>query len=208
MLKKFLPQEENFFKYFQEISEQFLQAAKKLQEMVNGLSNVAQMANEISLIEQQSDKVAHATFELLHKTFITPFDRQDIHELTGCLDATLDKINLTARFFAIYQLEHVPERIINLVEIVARSAEFIQGAILQLKSLANTTEILRLCDAINMADDEAQRITLAGIEELFKSESDFKQLLKIRELYQHTSEIVEQCQLIANIIRGIVLEYA
>lgn len=208
MLKKFLPREENFFKYFQEISEQFLHASKQLQSMMVSLENAQQYADAINLIEQQSDKVTHATFELLHKTFITPFDRHDIHQLTSCLDNALDHINLTARYLFIYQLSKVPAEIIVLIDIVARCAELIQGAILQLKSLGNTTEVLRLCDAINSADDEAQRIMLTGIKELFETENDIKQLLKVKEIYQHTSEIVERCQHIANIIRGIVLEYA
>lgn len=208
MLKRFLPREENFFKYFEEISAQLLQATKQFQLMLTDLNHVQTYAATISEIEQQSDTVAHITFELLHKTFITPFDRHDIHRLTGSLDDMLDHIDLSARYLAIYQLTSVPEPIHAIVNIAAHCAEFIQGALLQLKFLGNTEEILRLCQAINQADDEAQTLALNGIQQLFNEEQDIKRLLKIKKLYEGTSAMVERCQHIANIIRGIVLEYA
>lgn len=208
MLKRFLPREENFFKYFQEIAEQFFQAAKQLQGMTNELAHAKQYAETISQIEQQSDKVTHATFELLHKTFITPFDRHDIHQLTSCLDDTLDRINLTARYITAYQFTDVPVTIHSLIDTTTRCAEYIQGAILQLKSLANSTEIIRLCDAISMAEDDAQNMILTGIADLFTHETDIKRLLKLKDIYGYLGEIMMRCQHIANIIRGIVLEYA
>ncbi|CAM4386757.1 MAG: hypothetical protein LEGION0398_MBIBDBAK_01133 [Legionellaceae bacterium] len=208
MLNKFLPREENFFKYFQEIAGQLLQASQQFQLMLRDLDNTVSYATQIEHIEFESDKIANSTFQLLNKTFITPFDRNAIHQLTSCLDNTLDHVNLTARYFVIYELLEVPENISLLGGIVARCAELIQKAITQLKSLSNTTEILHLCDAINLADDEAQQITLDGIKDLFKKEENIKQLLKIKQIYQQTSDIVERCQQTANIIRGIVLEYA
>lgn len=207
MLKKFLPHDTNFFNYFREMAELFLKAAQQLQTMVNNPGHNHYHVPAIEQIEQEADKLAHSTFHLLDKTFITPFDRQDIHKLTSTMDDALDHINLTAHYLAIYELPTIPDAILSLIDIIAQCAELITKAISKLENLANTADILKICDALNHADDEAQKIKLIGIEALFREVDDFKLLLKTREIYGYTSSMVERCQNIANIIRSIVLEY-
>ena len=114
MLKRLLPRQERFFQLFQEAAEKLHLAAIEFSMMVQHLDNQQYYVNQIAQHEQEADQIAHTNFELLHKTFITPFDRHDIHELTSKLDDVIDLINRIAQRFPFYQLNEVPEEIIQL----------------------------------------------------------------------------------------------
>src|SRR5213596_2990417 len=114
MLKRFLPHEEGFFDLFQKTADILATTAIQFHSMLNDLPHQQQYVDAIAAYEDDADKLAHTTFELLHKTFITPFDRHDIHQLTSGLDDILDDINRCAQRFPIYQLISVPEDMIQL----------------------------------------------------------------------------------------------
>ncbi len=208
MLRKFLPYEQNFFKLFQEAAEELEQAASQFYAMISDLQHAGQYAQTINQIEKRADKIAHATFELLHKTFITPFDRNDINAITSKLDDIVDSINRSAQRVSLYQLTQLPQEIHQLAKLTAQCSVQIRLALGHLDKLTNTTEILQHCKAVNQAENEAHQISLSGIARLFQEESDCKQLLKVKDLYEYGKGMIDQCEDLANIIKGIVLEYA
>jgi uncharacterized protein len=208
MLKKLLPYENKFFKLFQEAAEQLEQASAQFDTMVNHLEKADEYAQHIRTLEKQGDKIARTTFELLHKTFVTPFDRDHIHALTSKLDDILDSINRAAQRISLYKLTKLPQEIPQMAHLTKVSATHLAKAISYLEKLKKTEEILQHCDAVNKAESEAHQIALSGIARLFEEESDFKQLLKVKDIYDYGKFIIDQCEDLANILKGIVLEYA
>jgi uncharacterized protein Yka (UPF0111/DUF47 family) len=208
MLKKLLPYENQFFKLFQEAAEQLEQASTQFHSMVNDLEKADQYAQHIRTLEKEGDKIARTTFELLHKTFVTPFDRDHIHALTSKLDDILDSINRAAQRISLYKLTKLPQEIHQMAKLTELSTGHLSKAISHLEKLKNTEEILQHCDAVNKAESEAHQIALAGIARLFEEEDDFKQLLKTKDIYDYGKFIIDQCEDLANILKGIVLEYA
>lgn len=208
MLKKFLPKEDGFFKLFREAVNQLVEITKLYRTLVADLPNVQQHLLEMQKVERTGDKTIKATFNLLHKTFITPFDRYDIHRLTNKLDNLVDAITRSALTIQSYEMKVLPPEISIIANLCYRSAKMIRTAIEDLESLKNTAEILKCCDAVSDAEDTGQELILTAIGRLFKEEADIKQLLKTREIYDGLKHLMESFQMLANIIRTIVLEYA
>lgn len=208
MLKRFLPRQDNFFELFQKTADILATTAIQFHAMLNDLENHSQYVKAIADYEEDGDKIAHTTFELLHKTFITPFDRYDIHQLTSKMDDILDYINRSAQRFPFYQLKKVPPELITLAHLSVQASMLLKEAIYRLHTLKKTPEILNYCASIDHIESEAHRVVLAGEEDLFLNETDFKQFCKLRETYSRTKSVINGYQDVANIIKGIVLEYS
>lgn len=208
MLKKFLPKEEGFFENFQRLTEQMVKATGAFTRMLTDLEHADQYALVISECEAEGDAIVYATLELLHKTFITPFDRYDIHHLTSGLDDILDAINRSAKRFPMYRLAAVPQEILALAKLAAHASELVKKAVGQLAVLKDDVAILNVCSQLNEVENAADHVLLAGVANLFDQEENFKQLLKIKEIYEHVNKVINACQDTANIIKGIVLEYS
>ncbi|MHB1948242.1 MAG: DUF47 domain-containing protein [Gammaproteobacteria bacterium] len=208
MLRRFLPQQEGFFELFQKSVDILATAAIEFHAMLNDLSNHQQYVYTIAAYEEDGDKVTHDTFKLLHKTFITPFDRHDIHRLTSRLDDTLDSINRCAQRFSFYQLKTVPNELIQLAKNSMQASLLLKEAIYRLNSLKKSAEILHFCEGIDGIESEAHTAVIAGEKDLFDHEDDFKRFFKLKETYSRTKEVINGYQDVANIIKGIVLEYS
>ncbi len=208
MLKKLLPKQNNFFQLFQKTSDHLVGAAEQFLLLIKHLDGAEQYAKVIADHEISADNCAKATFDLLHKTFITPFDRHDIHQLTRKLDDILDMINRTTQRIALYQIRTLPEDIQRIAVLALEATRAIRTAIKELENLKNATDIVKICRAINDASGEAEEIMLHGLGHLFNETEDFKYLLKTKEIYEYSTYIVRECHGIADIIKGIVLEYS
>jgi uncharacterized protein len=208
MLKKLLPYEQTFFKLFNESAELLEQASKEFHAMTANLSKAKEYAYNIKEIEKKGDKVARATFELLYKTFVTPFDRDHIHELTSKMDDILDSINRAAQRISLYQLQHLPTEIHQMAKLTEQATVDLKEAIQHLDKMKHTDAILKHCDAVNKAESQAHEIALSGIARLFEEESDFKLLLKTKDIYDFGKCVIDECENLANMVKGIVLEYA
>jgi len=200
MLKRFLPTQNNFFDLFQKTADILTTATIQFHALLSDLPNQKQYVDAIAAYENDGDQLAHLTFEQLHKTFITPFDRHDIHQLTSKLDDILDDINRCAQRFPFYHLMAVPEEMIKLAQL--------KEAIYRLHSLKKAEEIFNFCEGINHIESEAHQVVLAGEKDLFLNENDFKHFFKLKEIYTRTKSVINSHQDVANIIKGIVLEYS
>lgn len=208
MLKFFLPPSDEFFQFFQSSAEELVHAGEQFKYMLSDLNNRHNYARQISLHEDRADKIEEATLTKLHRTFITPFDRFDIHRLVSKLDDTVDSIERISRRIVIYKVTSVPNDIIKMGELCHQATQILLKAVGNLNSLSNSTEILTLCDSIKPLENEADQIALLGVVKLFKEESDIKQLLQTKELYEQTKSIIVGCRTVAIIIKDIVLEYS
>jgi len=208
MLKRFLPRQVTFFQYFQNTVDKLLLASTEFSNMLQSLNNQQHFVDAIAKHEEEADQIAHQTFEMLHKSFITPFDRNDIHELTSTMDDIIDLINRIAQRFPFYQLTSVPQEAIQLSLLSVKATAHLQQAIYCLHSLKNASEIFNHCNQIDYVETEAHQVVLAGEKKLFLDENDFKQFFKLKEIYSHTKLVINRCQDVGNILKGIVLEYS
>jgi uncharacterized protein Yka (UPF0111/DUF47 family) len=208
MLKRFLPRQDGFFTQFQRIADILVLTATQFHIMLLDLDNQQKSVDAIAKYEIDADVIAHDTFELLHKTFITPFDRHDIHQLTSKLDDILDLINRCAQRFPFYELKTVPTEMTDLAEHAVQCTKLLKKAIYRLNSLDKSNEILKFCEDLNEIESLAHITVLAGEKDLFLDEQDFKTFFKLKEIYSRTKSVINSCQDVANIIKGIVLEYS
>lgn len=207
MLRRLLPRQDTFFQLFEKAADKLVLASTEFSNMLQHLDNHQHYVDLIAKHEEEADKTAHTNFELLHKTFITPFDRHDIHELTSTLDDVIDLINRIAQRFPFYHLKFVPDEIIQLAQLSLEATTHLKQAIYRLHSLKNSEEIFECCNEIDNVESKAHQVVLAGEKKLFMEEEDFKQFFKLKEIYAHIKLVINRCQDVANILKGIVLEY-
>ena len=208
MLKRLLPRQDSFFQLFEQAADKLVLASTEFSNMLQNLENQQHYVDLISKHEEEADQIAHTNFELLHKTFITPFDRHDIHQLTSTLDDIIDLINRIAQRFPFYNLSSVPEEAIMLSKLSAEATSHLQQSIYCLHSLKNSTIIFHHCNEIDRVESKAHKVVLAGERKLFMDETDFKQFFKMKEIYAHCKLVINRCQDVANILKGIILEYS
>lgn len=208
MLKRLLPRQDRFFQLFQQAADKLVLASTEFSNMLEHLDNQQHYVNEIAKHEEEADQIAYTNFELLHKTFITPFDRHDIHQLTSTLDDIIDLINRIAQRFPFYNLQSVPNEMIKLSQLSAEATIHLKKSIYCLPSLKNSADIFKHCHEIDHVESKAHQVVLAGEKQLFMHEQDFKQFFKLKEIYGHTKLVINRCQDVANILKGIVLEYS
>jgi len=208
MLRRFLPSQDNFFAFFQKAADILVQAAIEFHTLLLNPENPKVHVDVIAAYEENADKIAHVTFELLHKTFITPFDRHDIHALTSKMDDVLDLINRCAQRLSFYELKQLPAELISLAEISVQCTQLLKEAISHLHALKNAPAILKSCNDIDHLEGQAHQLVLAGEKALFLKQDDFKTFFKLKEVYSWTKQVINGCQDAANTIKGIVLEYS
>ena len=208
MLKRFMLREDNFFRLFNEGMTQLVQVSELFQKMIENIGHHQEYFQALTAIEQKGDATTRAAFALLHKTFITPFDRYDIHRLVSKLDQTIDSIHLTAVYLQVHEIDVVPAEMLILANLCIRTSKMLQSAVSQLNSLEHNALILKSCDAVRDTEDTAQELLATALARLFKEENDIKYLMKINEIYKNLKKVMEGYQELGNIIRTIVLEYA
>jgi uncharacterized protein len=208
MLKRLLPRQDTFFKLFQSAADKLVLAATEFAMMLQNLDQQQHFVDAIARYEEEADQIAHQSFELLHRTFITPFDRYDIHNLTNTLDDVIDLIHRISQRFPFYHLTSLPDELIQLAKLAEEAAKDLKEAIYRLNNIKNSPDIARFCKEIDNVERKAHQFVLAGENKLFTEETDFKQFYKLKEVYSHTKLVINRCQDVANILKGIVLEYS
>ncbi|MBI2603727.1 MAG: DUF47 domain-containing protein [Deltaproteobacteria bacterium] len=208
MLEKFMPREENFFDFFEQAAELILEAAIAFQEMLGDLQHSDKHARRIKEIEHRCDTITHQTIEALHKTFITPLDRADIHQLICEMDDIVDYIDSAATRTHLYEIKVAPKAVVDLADICFKAAEIIKKAVRLLRGMKHPNEISKYCIQINQLENEADHILRSALAKLFKKEPDLRLLIKLKEILELLETVTDRCEDVSNIIDWIVLEYA
>lgn len=208
MFGKFMPREGKFFELFQEISELIVKAASEFTALLSDLENSEMHSRNIKAIEHEADEVTHKTIALLHSVFITPIDREDIHQLIKKLDDIIDFIDAASQRIYLFDLKQIPQEGKSLAAVCVKSAEHVRAAVKLLNNLKQENLITKECVEINRLENEADQILRAAIAKLFREEPDIRTLIKLKEIYELLETVTDHCEDVANIIEGIVLEYA
>ncbi len=143
---------------------------------------------------------------MLHKTFITPIDRDDIHQLISKMDDILDLIEDSAQLMFLYDVRVPTPEAKKLADICVLCCEKMQSAVALLSSMDNAAAIMTICTEIDRLESEADHVMRAAMARLFREEPDVRELIKLRTIYEHLETVTDRCEDVANIIQGIVLE--
>lgn len=208
MFKKLVPREEKFFDLFNQAAGLIVTGAKDFREMLSDPGHIEAHARKIKETEVAADEITHRTVALLHQTFITPMDRGDIHRLITSLDDILDFIEAASQRMHIYGIRKIMPHTVELAEIILKSVDHIRQAVEHLEHLKNPSDILEHCVAVNRLENEGDQVLRAAMVELFREESDAKQLIKWKEIYELLETVTDRCEDVANVVESIVLEYA
>ena len=203
---KLFPREETFLPQFVRAAEVILEAARALDQLAADYTDVELKVARIKHLEHEGDQVAHQTFGLLSRTWITPIDREDIHALVKALDDVLDFIDAAASRFVLYKIPAPRAGVKQATEILVQSANAILRAMSFLGDLKNSAQILELCVEINRLENEADSLNRISIGRLFDTEKDPITLLKWKEIYEVLEEATDRCEDVANVLEQIVLK--
>lgn len=206
MFGRLMPQEGRFFELFNEHAEQVVQGSRELAALMANGDDLERRAHNVESIEKRADKIARSTIELLHKTFITPIDRDDIHQLISKMDDILDLIEDSAQLMFLYDVRVPTPEAKKLADICVVCCEKVKSAVALLSSMDNAAAIMLICTDIDRLESEADHVMRAAIARLFRDEPDVRELIKLRTVYEHLETVTDRCEDVANIIQGIVLE--
>jgi predicted phosphate transport protein (TIGR00153 family) len=203
---RLLPKEENFLQQFNRTAEIILEAAVALDTLAANFSDVEVKVSRIKHLEHEGDQVTHETFALLSKTWITPIDREDIHDLTKALDDVLDLIDAAAARFVLFKIPAPTPELKAMTELIVQSARAIQRAMPLLQDLKNSTAIIAACVEINRLENEADSLNRMAIGRLFENAKDPFVLMKWKEIYEVLEAATDACEDVANVLEQIVLK--
>ena len=208
MFGRFLPRETSFFDFFEQHAGLTIEGTKEFLSMVTTGANVATKCRRISDIEHETDTITHRCVEALHKTFITPIDRDSIHRLITRMDDVMDFVEAAAERIDLYELTVMTPDVRDLADVLHRATLQVEAAMRGLRSMNEPQATLKLCIDINRLENEADAILRRSVARLFKEEKDPIVVIKWKEVYENLESATDRCEDVANIIEGVILEHA
>jgi len=211
---KLLPKEGNFFELFDEHAKHIRDGAQAFSAMIEHYHDPAlrsKHAAEVDAAEHAADRVTAECNRLLHRSFITPLDRDQIHALINKMDDILDLLQDSSEVMALYDLQRINDDVTRLAEISAKCCERVQHVVSLLSRLSKsdvTSAVLKTCEEVDQLESDADKIMRNAMSRLFREEPDIRELIKLKAIYEHLETISDRCQDVANVIEGIVLENA
>ena len=209
---KLLPREGNFFELFNQHGQHIAEGARAFLAMVRAYPDVAQReryASEVGAAERAADKITAEVHRQLHRTFITPLDRDQIHRLINAMDDVLDLLQDSSEVMSLYDLQTLSDDVVRLSEISVRCCERVQSVLIllpRLRSAEVAESVLKTCEEIDRLESDADRVMRSAMSRLFREEPDTRQLIKLKAVYEHLESISDRCEDVANLVEGIVLE--
>ena len=203
----FMPREEKFFNLFEESAQNMVFTAQKLKELVDTWEDIEEKVGEITELEHEGDTITHQIMEQLHRTFVTPFDREDIALLSNALDDVVDLIHSAADAMFIYKIERPSQRARELSDIIVQAATVVAEAMPHLRHRTKLKQVLEHCVEINQLENAADRVFRSAMGELFDDHLDISEIIKLREIYEHMETATDRCEDVANVLEGVALKH-
>ena len=204
----FIPREQKFFDLFEKSAQNMVKAAQVLKEMVDTWEDIRKRVDEIDALEHEGDTITHKIMEQLNRTFVTPFDREDIAALAHTLDDVTDFIHAAADAMLIYKIDHPTSRAKELADIIVQAAAEVERAVSHLRPKAQLKQVLERCVEINRLENMADRVFRSAMAELFDDSQDIAYVIKWREIYEYMESATDRCEDVANVLEGVALKHA
>ena len=209
---KLLPREGNFFDLFNQHGGHIVEGARAFILMIQNYSDLSlreKYAGEVGHAERQADRITAEVNRLLHKTFITPIDREQIHSLINAMDDILDLLQDATETMSLYDVRTMTEDVLRLGDLSAKCCERVQHAVALLPRISQVEAAeaaIKTCEEIDKLESDADRVLRSAMSKLFREETDVRELIKLKAIYELLESISDRCEDVANLIEGVVLE--
>jgi uncharacterized protein len=207
MFKNLIPKNVKFFEMFSQCAKILEQGAKILSEMMSaGPAGIEEGARKLERLEHDADVLTHEILIALDKSFITPIDREDIHQLTVALDDCMDYMEAVTERMILYGLTEITPPMKGLVDVLVKQVDEL-NKVIPLISALKYEKIIPHCIEINRLENLGDRIAREAVAELFKGKKDPLEVMKWRDIYENLETATDMCEHVAGIIEGIVLKH-
>ncbi|MBS1142367.1 MAG: hypothetical protein H6R13_3820 [Proteobacteria bacterium] len=210
MFGRLMPKEGKYFDLFNSHAVLIAEGGKALSNLIAALVDQPELANkfaeEIDCLERKADAITHDTLSQLHTSFITPFDRDEIHQLINGMDDILDIMQDVAESISLYDIRRVPPEAKAMAVVTENCCVCVQSVVKLLHSMDNAPAILKLCHQIDELESEADRSLRGAMSKVFREEPDAREVIKLKEIYELLESVTDRCKDVAGTIEAIVLE--
>ena len=203
-----LPKEKKFAALFEQSAHNAVKIAQQFKDMVYVWENIEERLGIITDLEHQGDAITHQIMAQLHRSFVTPFDREDIALLANSLDDVTDFIHSSADIMILYKAGRPPGRARELADIIVESVTEVEKAVSEIHEHIQRDHLLSRCVEINRLENVGDSVYRSAIADLFADATDIAYLIKWREIYEHMETAIDRCEDIANTLEGVALKYA
>jgi len=203
-----IPKEKKFFALFEQGTRNAVKIAQQLKDMVSIWENVKERVGVINDLEHQGDAITHQIFDQLHRSIITPFDREDIALLAHSLDDVADFVHAAADAMLLYKVECPTNRAKELADLVVQAVAEVEKAVSEMHDRVGRKQLLKRCVEINRLENLGDIVFRSAMAELFDDSTNYATLIKWREIYNHMESVIDRCEDIANILEGVAIKYA
>lgn len=209
---RLMPREGNFFELFNEHGNRIVEGARAFMAMVTHYAEPTlreKYAADVDVAERSADRITAEVIRQLHKTFITPIDREQILGLINAMDDVLDLLQDATQTMSLYDVRHMTDEVRRLGDISARCCERVQYAVTLLPKLSDPAvadAAIKTCEEIDQLESDADRVMRSAMSKLFREEPDVRELIKLKAIYELLESISDRCEDVANLIEGVVLE--
>lgn len=205
---RLFPRDEKFFDMFEDQVAKVIEGSRLIKELFDDLSRAGEMAVLIKQKESEGDDITHKIIESLHRTFVTPIDREDIHNLASKLDDILDHMEAVSERIVLFKIDKPTMYAKSMSEVLIESVEAIASAVKLLHDMRNSDKIMEYCIEVNRLENVADGYLRSALADLFDGEYKTRDIMKWKEIYEHLENAVDDCEDAANVIEGAVLKYS
>ena len=205
---RMIPREQKFFDLFDELATKIEEGGELFLDMVEHYEYSEPKIVKLKELENEADVITHKTYEKMHKTFLTPIDREDISALVNKMDSILDMIEASAARMSLYKVKILAKEIIDQTKILNKAIKKVKYIVHAMKNMKNAKMIIDACVEINTLENEGDIVMRMTMTRLFEQEKDPIELIKWKEIFERIEEAIDVCEDVANVVEGIVLKYA
>ena len=205
---RLIPKDEKFYDMFEELACKIEEGGKMFTDILNNYEQSEAKIAKLKEIEHEADIITHRTYEKMHRTFLTPLDREDIYNLVNKMDSVLDMIEAAAVRMQLYKIKKPADEIKELARILNLAIGKIKKIVHALRDKKKSQEILEDCVEINTLENEGDIVLRSAMVDLFEHEKDAIELIKWKEIFERLEEAIDVCEDVSNIVEGIVLKHA
>jgi predicted phosphate transport protein (TIGR00153 family) len=204
---RLIPREEKFFDLFEELINKIEEGGELFLDMVQHYEYTETKISRLKELEHEADVITHRTYEKMHKTFLTPIDREDIYDLVNKMDSILDMVEASAARMSLYKVKEPAREIIDQAKILNKAIKKLKIIIHALRDMKNAKMIIDACVEINTLENEGDIVLRMTMARLFECEKDPIELIKWKEIFERIEEAIDVCEDVSNIVEGIVLKH-
>ena len=205
---RLIPKEEKFYDLFEELINKIEEGGTMFLCMVETYEYPLPKIAKLKELEHEADVITHRTYEKMHKTFLTPLDREDIYDLVNKMDSIMDMIEAAAARMSLYKVKKPTKVIIDQAKILNAAIKKVKLIVCSMRDMKNSKMIIDACVEINTLENEGDIVLRSAMVDLFENEKDAIELIKWKEIFERIEEAIDVCEDVSNIVEGIVLKHA